>query len=103
MFSSPTSTTGLLRTYLMRGADALASATATYAIPLLVLVTTGSTALTGVAFLLEWSPRLAAFAFAGSLVDRWGAAVSSGCRTWSVPSWSSWPVRCCWLCPAPGR
>ncbi|MCX4398858.1 MULTISPECIES: MFS transporter [unclassified Streptomyces] len=73
MFSSPTSTTGLLRTYLMRGADALASATATYAIPLLVLVTTGSTALTGVAFLLEWSPRLAAFAFAGSLVDRWGA------------------------------
>ncbi|MGW7710957.1 MFS transporter [Streptomyces sp. NPDC054771] len=73
MFSSPASTTGLLRTYLMRGADALASATATYAIPLLVLVTTGSTALTGVAFLLEWSPRLAAFAFAGSLVDRWGA------------------------------
>ncbi|MEU0629156.1 MFS transporter [Streptomyces sp. NPDC005989] len=73
MFSSPASNTGLLRTYLMRGADALASATATYAIPLLVLVTTGSTALTGVAFLLEWSPRLAAFAFAGSLVGRWGA------------------------------
>ncbi|MFD5675832.1 MFS transporter [Streptomyces sp. NPDC127040] len=57
----------------MRAADALASATATYAIPLLVLVTTGSTALTGLAFLLEWSPRLAAFSFAGSLVDRWGA------------------------------
>lgn len=59
--------------YLMRGTDALASTTATYAIPLLVLVTTGSTALTGLAFLLEWTPRLAAFAFAGSLVDRWGA------------------------------
>jgi hypothetical protein len=57
----------------MRAADALASATATYAIPLLVLVTTGSTALTGLAFLLEWSPRLAAFTFAGTLVDRLGA------------------------------
>ncbi|MFE7623031.1 MFS transporter [Streptomyces sp. NPDC057509] len=57
----------------MRAADALASATATYAIPLLVLVTTGSTALTGIAFLLEWAPRLAAFTFAGALVDRWGA------------------------------
>lgn len=73
LFSSPASTTGLLPTYLMRGADALASATATYAIPLLVLVTTGSTALTGLAFLLEWVPRLGAFAFSGSLVDRWGA------------------------------
>lgn len=73
MISSPMPLTGLPRTYAMRAADALASATATYAIPLLVLVTTGSTALTGVAFLLEWAPRLAAFAFAGSLVDRWSA------------------------------
>jgi hypothetical protein len=64
---------GLAPLYLMRCADALATATATYAIPLLVLITTGSTALTGVAFLLEWTPRLTAFTFAGSLVDRWGA------------------------------
>lgn len=68
---APANMTG---TYLMRATDALASATATYAIPLLVLVTTGSTALTGIAFLLEWTPRLAAFAFAGALVDRWGAS-----------------------------
>ncbi|MFD9427324.1 MULTISPECIES: MFS transporter [unclassified Streptomyces] len=73
MISSHAPTAGLPRTYLMRAADALASATTTYAIPLLVLVTTGSTALTGLAFLLEWSPRLASFAFAGSLVDRWSA------------------------------
>lgn len=59
--------------YLMRAADALASVTATYAIPLLVLITTGSTALTGIAFLLEWTPRLGAFTFAGSLTDRFGA------------------------------
>ncbi|WP_443047968.1 MFS transporter [Streptomyces sp. H39-S7] len=76
MLSMPTSRTSsdhVSRTYLMRATDALASATATYAIPLLVLITTGSTALTGIAFLLEWTPRLAAFTFAGSLVDRYGA------------------------------
>ncbi|MBK3534787.1 MFS transporter [Streptomyces sp. MBT56] len=73
MISSPAPIAGLPRTFLMRATDALASATATYAIPLLVLVTTGSTALTGLAFLLEWAPRLAAFSFAGSMVDRWGA------------------------------
>lgn len=73
VISSFVSPVGLPRTYLMRAADALASATATYAFPLLVLVTTGSTALTGIAFLLEWAPRLAAFTFAGALVDRWGA------------------------------
>ncbi|SDP40683.1 MFS transporter [Actinacidiphila guanduensis] len=64
---------GLAPLYLARAADALASTTATYAIPLLVLLTTGSTALTGIAFLLEWTPRLAAFTFAGSLADRFGA------------------------------
>lgn len=74
MISSPAPGVGLSRTYLMRASDALASSTVTYAIPLLVLVTTGSTALTGLAFLLEWTPRLSAFAFAGSLADRWGAA-----------------------------
>ncbi|NEA37708.1 MFS transporter [Streptomyces sp. SID11385] len=69
----------------MRAADALASATTTYAVPLLVLVTTGSTVLTGLAFLIEWVPRIAAFTVAGSLVDRWGAGhafrVSNTART----------------------
>ncbi|GHB82234.1 MFS transporter [Streptomyces umbrinus] len=54
----------------MRASDALATQTATYAIPLLILVTTGSTSLTGVAFLLEWMPRLVAFTLGGPLVDR---------------------------------
>ncbi|MEU1630714.1 MFS transporter [Streptomyces sp. NPDC020096] len=44
----------------------------TYGIPLLVLATTGSAALTGLAFALEWVPRLAAFTVAGTLVDRHG-------------------------------
>ncbi|MEU9267172.1 hypothetical protein AB0E04_17210 [Streptomyces sp. NPDC048251] len=58
------------RSALMRASDALATQTATYAIPLLILVTTGSTALTGAAFLLEWLPRLTAFPIGGPRVDR---------------------------------
>ncbi|MFJ6438469.1 MFS transporter [Streptomyces sp. NPDC091416] len=61
--------------YLPRTADALAGAMTTYGIPLLVLATTNSAALTGLAFALEWIPRLAAFGWAGALVDRRGAAV----------------------------
>ncbi|MCX4515727.1 ATP-grasp domain-containing protein [Streptomyces sp. NBC_01619] len=57
----------------MRASGALATAVTTYAIPLLVLTTTGSTALTGVAFLLGWLPRLAAFTVGGPLVDRYRA------------------------------
>ncbi|MFC5218883.1 MFS transporter [Streptomyces coerulescens] len=69
-------TDGLLRSiYLPRTADALAFAMSTYGIPLLVLATTRSAALTGAAFALEWIPRLAAFGWAGSVVDRRGAAV----------------------------
>ncbi|MCX5395610.1 MFS transporter [Streptomyces sp. NBC_00102] len=69
-------TSGPMRSiYLPRTADALALAMSTYGIPLLVLATTRSAALTGAAFALEWIPRLAAFGWAGSLVDRRGAAV----------------------------
>jgi Na+/melibiose symporter-like transporter len=69
-------TEGLLRsTYLPRTVDALASAMSTYGIPLLVLITTRSAALTGVAFALAWVPRLAVFGWAGSIVDRHGASV----------------------------
>ncbi|WUH90340.1 MFS transporter [Streptomyces sp. NBC_00433] len=49
-------------------------ATATFTLPLLVLATTDSPALTGTAFALEWVPRLAAFGRAGALVARHGAA-----------------------------
>ncbi|MEU9189196.1 MFS transporter [Streptomyces sp. NPDC048484] len=69
-------TDGLMRSiYLPRTADALAFAMSTYGIPLLVLATTNSAALTGAAFALEWIPRLAAFGWAGAIVDRRGAAV----------------------------
>ncbi|MEV5979616.1 MFS transporter [Streptomyces sp. NPDC052114] len=58
--------------YLPRSMDAGAFAMTTYGIPLLVLATTNSAALTGVAFALEWVPRLGAFAVAGAMVDRHG-------------------------------
>ncbi|MEV5605504.1 MFS transporter [Streptomyces sp. NPDC052299] len=68
-------TAGLARgIYLPRTADALAHAMSTYGIPLLVLATTQSAALTGTAFALEWIPRLAAFGWAGTVVDQRGAA-----------------------------
>lgn len=60
------------RVYAMRAADAMASALAAYGVPLLVLLTTGSTGLTGLAFAVQWAPRLAAFGFAGALADRYG-------------------------------
>ncbi|MER5443319.1 MFS transporter [Streptomyces sp. NPDC002790] len=62
--------------YLPRSTDAAAFAMATYGIPLLVLATTNSAALTGLAFALEWIPRLGAFAFAGALVDRHGTTAA---------------------------
>jgi predicted MFS family arabinose efflux permease len=45
---------------------------ATYGIPLLVLGTTNSSSLTGVAFMLAWAPRLCTFSLAGMAVDRFG-------------------------------
>lgn len=67
-------TTALLRgIYLPRSMDAGGSAMTTYGIPLLVLAATNSAALTGLAFALEWIPRLAAFAVTGAMVDRYGA------------------------------
>jgi MFS family permease len=63
----------LRRIYLPRAADATASSMATYAVPLLVLATTDSASLTGIAFALEWIPRLCAFGLAGAAVDRLGA------------------------------
>lgn len=58
--------------YLPRSMDAGAFAMTTYGIPLLVLATTNSASLTGLAFALEWVPRLGAFAVAGAMVDRHG-------------------------------
>ncbi|MEU8522372.1 MFS transporter [Streptomyces sp. NPDC048577] len=62
----------LRRIYLPRTADAAAFAMSTYGIPLIVLATTRSATLTGIAFALEWVPRLAAFSLAGQVVDRHG-------------------------------
>ncbi|MFF2941286.1 MFS transporter [Streptomyces niveus] len=60
--------------YLPRAADGGAFSLATYGIPMLVLATTGSAVWTGLAFALEWIPRLAVVGVAGTLVDRHGPA-----------------------------
>lgn len=80
--------------YLPRSTDAGAFAMTTYGIPLLVLATTNSAALTGLAFALEWIPRLGAFAFAGALVDRHGTtAVLRYASVARAPPQSSCPGR----------
>ncbi|MFJ7244495.1 MFS transporter [Kitasatospora sp. NPDC098652] len=60
----------LLRCYVLRGADALAGSVITYAVPLLVLTLTHSVMWTGLAFLLEWMPRLSAVVLGGAMVER---------------------------------
>ncbi|GAA3299253.1 MFS transporter [Streptomyces cinereospinus] len=60
----------LTRCYLLRAADGVAGTTVMYAVPLIILTTTGSVALTGLAFLLEWLPRLLTMVGAGPIVDR---------------------------------
>ncbi|MFD7866965.1 MFS transporter [Streptomyces sp. NPDC059783] len=69
-----TSSPSLARANVLRGGDALATMILTYALPLLVLTSTGSTMLTGLVFAAEWMPRLGALAGGGALVDRYGAA-----------------------------
>ncbi|GGL34641.1 MFS transporter [Streptomyces anthocyanicus] len=46
----------------------------TYGVPLLVLAATGSAAWTGLAFAMQWLPRIGAFTVAGTLADRFGVA-----------------------------
>lgn len=58
--------------YVVRAFDAVASAVTAYGVPLLVMLTTGSPALTGIAFAVEWAPRLVAFGVAGTLADHFG-------------------------------
>lgn len=70
---SSTADPPLVRQSFMRATDALAASITACAIPLLILTTTRSTALTGIAFLLEWLPRLTSFAVGGPLVDRFRA------------------------------
>ncbi|MFF2657329.1 MFS transporter [Kitasatospora sp. NPDC058032] len=60
----------LLRCYLLRATDSLAAAVVMYAVPLLVLTLTHSPGWAGLAFLLEWAPRLLAIAGAGPIIDR---------------------------------
>jgi hypothetical protein len=74
---NPPGRTGLLDCYLLRSTDALAGAVLAYAIPLSVLQLTGSAALTGTAFGIEWLPRILAILGAGPLIDRYTPQTSA--------------------------
>ncbi|MFD7551497.1 MFS transporter [Streptomyces sp. NPDC059816] len=65
----------LHRTNLLRATDALGTAIAQYALPLIVLAITGSVSHSGVAFIAEWLPRIAILPIAGALVDRIGGRI----------------------------
>ena len=67
----------LLDCYLLRSTDALAGAVLAYAVPLIVLQLTGSAALTGTAFGIEWLPRILAILGAGPLIDRYTPQTSA--------------------------
>jgi len=60
----------VLPVHLLRACDGLAAAVAQYAVPVLVYQLTASVGWAGVAFAIEWMPRLAAVAVGGPLVDR---------------------------------
>ena len=65
-----------MRCYIVRASDGLAAAVVMYAVPLMILTLTRSAAWTGLAFLIEWIPRLVTIGGAGPLIDRYSATAA---------------------------
>ncbi|MFJ2629306.1 hypothetical protein ACIO6T_39605 [Streptomyces sp. NPDC087532] len=65
----------LHRTNLRCATDALGTAIAQYALPLIVLAITGSVSRSGIAFIAKSLPRIAILPVAGALVDRIGGRI----------------------------
>lgn len=63
----------LHRAYLLRFTDSIATATLVFAMPLMIYTATQSIAWSGLAFFIEWLPRLLSIPAAGPLVDRWNS------------------------------
>jgi MFS family permease len=63
----------LYQAYTLRFADSLATNTLVFALPLMIYTATQSLAWSGLAFLIEWLPRLLSIPAAGPLVDRFGS------------------------------
>jgi len=62
----------LLPFYFLRFVGSLANQFLVFAVPLLVYGLTGSVAYSGLAFFVEWLPRLLSFPIAGAAADRYG-------------------------------
>lgn len=65
----------LRRSYALRFTDGLATTTLAFAIPLMIYNATQSLAWSGLAFLIEWLPRIVSIPAAGPLVDKFGSKV----------------------------
>lgn len=63
----------LHQSYALRFADSLATNTLVFALPLMIYSATHSLAWSGIAFLIEWVPRLLSIPTAGPLVDKFGS------------------------------
>jgi hypothetical protein len=63
----------LLPFFIGRFLGSLADQFLLFAVPLMIFKTTGSIAWSGVAFSLEWLPRILSFPIAGAVVDRFGS------------------------------
>lgn len=63
----------LQRSYALRFTDSLATNTLVFALPLMIYSATQSLIWSGLAFLIEWLPRLLSLPVAGPLVDKLGS------------------------------
>lgn len=63
----------IYRAYLLRFIDGLVTATLAFALPLMIYNATKSVTWSGIAFLIEWLPRMVSVPIAGPLVDRYGS------------------------------
>lgn len=94
----------LRRSFVLRFADGLATSTLIFAMPLMIYNATGSLSWSGLAFMIEWLPRLVSIPFAGALTDHIGSrrvfiwadsarAVALGMAVVAISAWPHlWPV-----------
>jgi MFS family permease len=61
------------RAYVLRFIDGLVTSTLAFALPLMIYNATHSVTWSGIAFLIEWLPRMISVPIAGPMVDRFGS------------------------------
>lgn len=67
--------TTLRRYYVLRTVGSLANQFLQFLLPVIIYSATGSVLWTGIAFIVEWGPRLLSLLVAGAMIDRFGIRV----------------------------